>query len=128
MSWSLANEDGLIDQFATTTGLADLREAAKEEPALVDFFHEGVTKNIELCRQQLAKVARRTKRPDVKSTALGLARMMKGETLVSISNGADYDGEISADVTESLRESEPSKHQAARSTPSSRIAMTSGGC
>lgn len=90
MSWSLANEDGIIEQFATTTGLADLRAAAKGQPALVDFFHEGATKNVELCRHELAKIAKETKKADVKSTALGLAKMMKGETMVSITNGAAY--------------------------------------
>jgi hypothetical protein len=87
MSWNLANSDGVIGQFATITGLAELRTAAAQEPALMDFFAEGHTKNIELCVQQLAKVAKRTKSADVKDTAIGLAKMMKKQTLVSITQG-----------------------------------------
>jgi hypothetical protein len=87
MSWSLANADGIIGQFATITGLSELRAASTHEPALWDFFQQGHTKNIELCVQQLAKVAKATKSADVKSCALGLAKMMKSQTLVSITQG-----------------------------------------
>ena len=91
MSWSLANANGIIDKFATNTGFKDLREVTEKDSALEDFFNEGETKNIAICRQELGQIARATKDSDVKSTALGLAKIMKGESLVSITNGDDKD-------------------------------------
>lgn len=87
MSWYLANEDGIIDQFASITGLKELRESSDSQPALTDFFETGATKNIQHCIDELTDVARSTKDKSVKSTATGLAKMMKGETLVSITQG-----------------------------------------
>jgi hypothetical protein len=93
MSWSLANENGIIEQFATNSGLKELREAVDGKSALEDFLKEGVTKNIEICRHELAQIARDTDKDDVRSTARNLAKLMKDETLVSITNGADMDSE-----------------------------------
>jgi hypothetical protein len=90
MSWYLANQNGIIDQFASGGGLTDLsREIEKAVgcAALKDFFEVGVTKNIVLCMTQLAEVATQTKDESVKGTALGLAKIMGGQRLVSITQG-----------------------------------------
>ena len=89
MSWSLKNEHGLMDQFATTSGLADLRRASTGQPALSEFFRDGQTENVPQCITELAVVASKTKDADIKSTALGLAKMMKGQKWLGITNGAD---------------------------------------
>ncbi len=86
MSWYLANEDGIIDQFASISGLRDLREACENQPAMTDFFEVGATQNIMLCIVELGRVAE-TAKPDVASTAKGLAALLRGQTLVSITQG-----------------------------------------
>lgn len=86
MSWYLANEDGPIDQFASVSGLRDLRAAAEHQPALKDFFEVGATQNVTLCIVELGHVAK-TAAPDVASTAKGLADLMRGQKLVSITQG-----------------------------------------
>ncbi len=86
MSWYLANEDGIIDQFASISGLRDLREASESQPALKDFFEVGATENITLCMAELGHVAK-TARGDIASTAKGLAVLMRGQKLVGITQG-----------------------------------------
>ncbi len=88
MSWYLANEKGIIDQFASGKGFADLRAAAAHAPALKDFFDEGATKNILLCVMELDKLAKSAAAPDVRETAKGLAALLRGQTLVSVTQGA----------------------------------------
>ena len=87
MSWYLANDKGVIDQFASISGLADLRRASQDQATLKDFFDEGETRNVATCIVELGKVAEHAGADDVKSTALGLAKMMEGETAVSITQG-----------------------------------------
>jgi len=86
MSWYLANDKGVIDQFASISGLADLRRASQDQATLKDFFDDGETRNVATCIVELRKVAEHAD-ADVKSTALGLAEMMEGEAAVSITQG-----------------------------------------
>src|SRR5665213_2415195 len=87
MSWYLANEHGIIDQFASISGRAELRDATVKQPALADFFTVGATQNVADCISELAATAKQTKNADVKDTAEGLAKLLDGETLVSITQG-----------------------------------------
>jgi hypothetical protein len=87
MSWYLANESGIIDQFASGSGLADLRSASQDYEALADFFDVGATKDIAACVAGLKHLASESKDADLKATALGLAKLMEGETLVGITQG-----------------------------------------
>jgi len=86
MSWYLANDRGVIDQFASISGLADLRRASQDQATLKDFLDDGETRNVATCIVELGRVAEHAS-ADVKSTALGLAKMMEGETEVSITQG-----------------------------------------
>ena len=97
MSWYLANEkwidgdeDGLVDQFASGRGLTDLTtaiEAAGEYPALDEFFREGVSERVSELRAELAKFAAKEADADIAKTARGLAKLMKGQTLVMVTQG-----------------------------------------
>ena len=87
MSWYLANEKRIIDQFATIAGLKDLREAAESYPNLRDFFVEGVTENIRQCTEELNQLANETSDQDVKVTAQGLAKLMRGQGVVVVTQG-----------------------------------------
>ena len=97
MSWYLANEDGIIDQFASVMGLHDLREAAGEHgtPALKSFLTHGATNAPLACIVGLSAVAKATNDESVKSTCARLEQLLHGETLVSITQGfgEDEDGE-----------------------------------
>ena len=115
MSWYLANTAGVGDQFASGAGLAALRKEAAPYASLVQFLDDGMTKNVELCETQLRTLAERTDDDDVKTTATGLADLMKGQDLVAITQGFGAAEDEPAPAKESLRESaQPSKHQAAR--------------
>ena len=105
MSWYIANSDGVIGQCATTTGLRDLRKAAEhgEYAALRDFLDVGATKNCLLCIFQLGQLRKKTKDADVQTTARDMAKLLRGQRLVSITQGmTGFDGE-DEDVKESLR-------------------------
>ena len=95
MSWYLANEDGIIDQFASVMGLHDLREAAVEHgtPALKSFLTHGATNAPLACIVGLSAVAKATNDESVKSTCARLEQLLHGETLVSITQGFGEDGE-----------------------------------
>lgn len=108
MSWYLANEDGIIDQFASISGLIDLRNAAGSYAALKDFFEVGATKNTTLCEFQLYRLAKKTNNDSIKSTAKGLAAMMRGETIVWITDGTTGHAGGNAKLKES--EDAPSGH------------------
>jgi hypothetical protein len=89
MSWYLANEKEIIDQFASGQGLSDLSEAvaAHGNPALKYLFEHGVSARPDLCIVGLADVAKATKDASVKSTAEGMAKLLRGQTLVAITQG-----------------------------------------
>jgi hypothetical protein len=95
MSWYLANENKILDQFASGQGLSDLRKAleANSFPDLQDFIDEGVTSNILPCIDQLNQLVHKTRDKDVKITAQGLAKLMHGQTLVVITQGFEYEDE-----------------------------------
>ena len=97
MSWYLANEHGMIDQFASISGLRDLRAASEHLTTLADFFRDGETQSIPTCIAQLSQVDGDA---DVKSTASGLAKLMKGESHVFITQGFDADHESRESGTE----------------------------
>jgi hypothetical protein len=95
MSWYLANENKILDQFASGQGLSDLRKAieANSFPDLQDFIDEGVTASILPCIDQLNQLVHKTRDEDVKITAQGLAKLMHGQTLVMITQGFEYEDE-----------------------------------
>ena len=97
MSWYLANTDGMIDQFASISGLRDLRAASGHLATLADFFRDGETQSVPTCIAQLGQVEGDA---DVKSTAAGLAKLMKGESHVFITQGFDADHEARESGTE----------------------------
>jgi hypothetical protein len=109
MSWYLASEDGIIDQYASGGGLHDLRIAieAGNYPALQGFIDVGATKNILLCIYQLGILAKKARDQSVKDTAKGLAAMMRGQETVWITQGmTDHDGKKSP-VKKSLLNPKP---------------------
>ena len=88
MSWYLSQTRmEIIGQFASISGLADLRNASDSYAALKDFFEVGATKNTTLCEFQLYRLAKKTKDQSIKSTAKGLAAMLRGEKIVWITDG-----------------------------------------
>jgi hypothetical protein len=115
MSWYLANEDKIIDQFASGQGLSDLRREieASRFPTLQDFIDEGVTTNVLLCIDQLNQLVHKTHDEDVKVTAQGLAMLMRGQTLAVITQGFEYEdgGEdkLEDEKGNSLTHSKPAK-------------------
>ncbi len=86
MSWYLANAKGIIDQAASVSGLADLREAA-DDTDLKDFFDTGETKEVAKCIAALEKLAESGEDEDVKSTAANMAKLMDGEKSVVLTQG-----------------------------------------
>lgn len=96
MSYELANEKwldgkkrGLLGQFASGQGYADLVAAATEAdyPTLHEFFRLGYTLRVKTARTELAALADASKK-DVASTALALADLMDGEKFSMIASGA----------------------------------------
>ena len=90
MSWYLANEDGIIDQFASGGGLHDLRIAieAGNYPALQDFIDVGATKNMLLCICSSAYLAE-------KNSATNLSRTLRENhrsDAARAKDGLDYPG------------------------------------
>ena len=113
MSWYLANEDTIIDQFASGQGLSDLRREfeANGFPALQDFIDEGVTANILLCIDQLDQLAQKTCDAGVKVTARELAKLMHGQAVVLITQGFEYEDkdELEDETGDSLKHPKPAK-------------------
>lgn len=93
MSWYLANQHEVLDQFASGGGLTALVSASQDYAALKTFFSDGMTKNVDLCANQLHKLASRTEDEDVASTAKGLADLMNGQHFVAITQGFGFEPE-----------------------------------
>lgn len=100
MSWYLADETNIIGQFASLCGLIPLRDACQGYPALKNFFDVGATKNIDACISGLDTIAaEKSTDEDVKTTAAGLANLMKGQTVVFITDGSsDKEDDASLEV------------------------------
>lgn len=112
MSWYLANENKILDQFASGQGLSDLRREieANRFPALQDFIDEGVTVNITQCVEELNQLVKATGDESVKVTAQGLAGLMHGQTVAVITQGFGYeDDEEEDEIGESPEPPEPAK-------------------
>ena len=112
MSWYLANENKIIDQFASGQGLSDLRKAveANNFPGLQDFIDQGVTANVLLCIDQLNQLVQKTRNESVKVTAQGLAKLMRGQKVAVITQGFGYeDDEEEGETGGSLDPPEPAK-------------------
>jgi hypothetical protein len=112
MSWYLANEKKIIDQFTSGQGLSDLRKAIEANSflALQDFIDEGVTTNITLCIEQLNQLVKKTRDESVRITAEGLAKLMRGQKVAVITQGFGYEDDEEEDETgESLDPPEPAK-------------------
>jgi hypothetical protein len=130
MSWYLANENKLIDQFATSGGLGELSRAAESYPALHDFFEEGVTVNVAQCIEELNQLADENRDENVKITAQGLADLMRGQNVAVITQGFGYeddDGEDEIDAPEPAKLTRPvvrkaKKKEAPKKKPATRKA------
>jgi hypothetical protein len=114
MSWYLANEKEIIDQFASGLGLSDLRREIETNrfPALQDFIDEGVTVNITECVEELNQLVKKTHDESVRVTAQGLAGMMRGQSVAVITQGFEYEDDEDDDddeVDESPEAPEPAK-------------------
>jgi hypothetical protein len=96
MSYEIANASELLGQFASNGGYADLRKAVGSYPGgnypvLAEFFEYGCTKGVDACIAELKQLAKDTDDENIRSTATGLAEMIKGEKLIIITNGVIYD-------------------------------------
>ena len=100
MSWYLADKKNIIDQFATTQGLADLVAAAKPYQTLTQFLTDGSTDEVAACIVELNKLAKGKVDTDVAATAKGLAKMMKGEVAVWITQGFGAPASVKAKESE----------------------------
>ena len=82
------DEDGLLDQFATTSGYSDLIAAAEagDYPTLCEFFREGLTEEVEKVRVELQQLSEHA-RDDVAITAKGLRDLAKGQEFLVITDG-----------------------------------------
>ena len=112
MSWYLADENKILDQFASGRGLSDLRREieANRFRALQDFIDEGVTTNILLCIEQLNQLGQKTRDESVRVTAQGLAKLMRGRKVALITQGFEYEDSEEEDETgESLDPPKPAK-------------------
>jgi hypothetical protein len=91
--WIDGKEDGLIGQFATTLGYTELIAAARghDYPVLADFFAHGVSADIKGIRRELRILATHHSSADVRSTALALRQLTRGQTKLPlvITNGAN---------------------------------------
>ncbi len=96
MSWYLADQKEVLGQFASVCGLIPLRKAAKPYPALKDFFETGATKSVSACISGLKNINATHASKDVKSTAAGLAKLMKGQKAVFITDGSTDNAEPEA--------------------------------
>lgn len=144
MSWYLANEEKIIDQFASGQGLSDLRREieAHSFPALQSFIDEGATENILPCIDELNQLVQKTRDEDVKVTALGLAKLMRGQTLVLITQGVEDEDDslqhpqsakpVKPTVRKAKKKAAPKKEPIARkprkkATPEKGSPSSSGG-
>ena len=84
--WLDGHEDGLLGQFASTSGYSDLITAAQGFPALKRFFDLGATENIDDVRAELKQLIKRAS-GDVKSTAKALLDLSEGQDMLIITNG-----------------------------------------
>ena len=95
MSWYLANSKGMIDQFASISGLKELRGASKRKKELSAFFESGETSEVPTCIKELLQIAGSGVNEDVANTARNLADLMHGQDSVSITQGFEPDKEES---------------------------------
>ena len=96
MSWYLANSKGMIDQFASISGLKALRSASSQKKELAEFFETGETSEVPACIKELLQIAKSHGNEDVANTARGLADLMHGQDSVSITQGFEPDNEDAA--------------------------------
>ena len=103
MSVEIGNEDGhLLGQFASNLGYTELIEAARDYPALMQFFNTGyaVDDGIKTAHEELKQLAESHESADVAKTALGLSSLIGSESLVYITNGASDSEEEDDDTDE----------------------------
>jgi hypothetical protein len=87
MSWYLATDSEVIDQFATGDGLVQLRGALDSSPHMVEFLNDGSTMDVKACIKELGVISTSHKSADVSATADGLAKLMRGRDEVFITQG-----------------------------------------
>ena len=91
MSMEVANADGPIDQFASGGGYADLvlEAQAQELPALKALFDKGASTQVPKVIEELETLATNTEDRDVASTAEGLAKMIRDDEEIFITDGQE---------------------------------------
>jgi len=87
VSYSVVGDEELLGQFATNKGYADLIEAAQGLPVLEDFFENGETERVPEVVTALRVMAHVTDDSDIKTTARGLADLIKGQKSVMVTDG-----------------------------------------
>ena len=100
MSYELVNAEKSLGQFASNSGLSDLRKACDGVSLLKDFFDEGYT---DKCGEVALALMKVEGPADVVSTAKGLAEMIKDQEVAAISNG------VAAEDDEQTTETEPTE-------------------
>lgn len=88
MSYYVANENGMIDQFASGMGYTDLCAAASGNAVLRDFFDNGFIEDDEVPAviSELEKLAAKAPE-DIADTAKTLARLIKDQEVAIIYTG-----------------------------------------
>jgi hypothetical protein len=86
--WLEGNEEGLLGQFATTSGYSDLILTAEhgDYPELEQWFESGVTDRVAEVQKELERMAA-SAASDVASTASALLELTKGQDLLIVTNG-----------------------------------------
>jgi hypothetical protein len=93
VSYEVANATESLGQFASGKGYDDLIAASKLHGALVRFFETGETTEVESCIAELGAIAKEAADAGVRSTAAGLAELMRGQEVAIITDGVVASGE-----------------------------------
>src|SRR5690242_14530948 len=92
MGVEIANESGMLGQFASGPGYADLISAVGNEyPHLQSFFDHGATEDVPKVQSELDTLIKDAKDADVVSTAKALHDLLTGQELAVIATGVEGD-------------------------------------
>jgi 2'-5' RNA ligase len=91
VSYEVYAGDEALGQFASNKGYHDLIAAAKGYPSLAQMFDHGETGDARACAAELQELADEVDDKDVRETALGLAKMIRGKDNVVLTDGVIAD-------------------------------------
>jgi len=83
----LVTSNQSLGQFSSNKGYADLIAASKSYGGLQKFFQAGQTDEVEFCQAELRDLASNSRDKSIAMTAVGLAKLMEGQTEVAVSDG-----------------------------------------